>query len=345
MVEDLDDNVGRLLDMLEREQLARDTVVVYLSDNGPNGWRWNGDMKGRKGTLDEGGLRSPLFIRSPDRITAGRRVSQVASTVDLLPTLAELADVPLPDDRPLDGRSLVPLLRGDASAWPDRAIVSFGVNGRQITVRTQGYRLDPAGALFDMDGDPGQRRDVGGEHPDVVSAMRDAGARAAADVGYGGPAANRPFTVGHATRTSLPARDGVPHGGVTRSSRHPNDSYFLTWSSTDGAVTWDVDVLQAGEYQVEAFFAVPAADVGATVRLEFHEASVSARVTDAHDPPLVGPADDRAPRTESPTKDFRGLTLGTIRLDAGRGALRMTAPVIPGDQAWELAGLQLTRSR
>jgi hypothetical protein len=186
---------------------------------------------------------------------------------------------------------------------------------------------------------------VAAAHPDVVAVLSAHGARVAEDVGYGVPQPARPFPVGHAPRTSLPARDGVPQGSVTRSSRHPNDSYFVTWTSSEGAVTWDVDVLQPGDYQVEAFYAVPASDVGATVRLTFGEASVSTRIADAHDPPLIGPADDRSPRTESPTKDFRGVMLGTIRLEAGRGPLRITAPAIPGSQAWELAGLELTRSR
>lgn len=345
MVENLDDNVGRLLDLLDREQLADNTVVAYLSDNGPNGWRWNGDMKGRKGTVDEGGLRSPLLIRWPGRIQAGRRVSSLASTLDLMPTFAELADVPLPSDRPLDGQSLASHLHGEGVVSPDRMIVSFGINGRQVSVRTQRYRLDPAGALFDMQADPGQRRDVAAEHPDVVAVLRAHAARVAEDVGYGAPQPDRPFTVGHAPRTSLPARDGIPHGGVTRSSRHPNDSYFTTWTSPDGAVTWDVDVMQAADYEVEALYAVPAGDVGATVRLTFGEASVTTRISEAHDPPIIGPADDRSPRTESPTKDFRRVRLGAVRLQAGRGVLRVTAPAIPGSQAWELAGLELTRPR
>lgn len=343
MVENLDWNVGRLLEGLDRRGLARDTIVVYFTDNGPNGWRWNGDMKGRKGSIDEGGVRSPLLVRWPGRITPGTRVPQIAAAIDLLPTLTELAGVDVPDGRPLDGRSVAPLLLARDGAWPDRRLFSFAMNGQGVSVRTQQYRLDAAGALFDMAADPGQRRDVAAAHPAVAAALRQAAAQVVADLGYGRPVPDRPFPVGHATQTWLPARDGVPHGDVARSSRHPNDSFFEKWTSTTAAVTWDVDVLTAGTYAAEVFYAVPASDVGATVQLTFGAATTTARVTTAHDPPLVGAAEDRSPRTESYTKAFAPMPLGTLRLERQRGVLRLTAPAMPGSQAWEVAGLRLTR--
>jgi arylsulfatase A-like enzyme len=349
MIENLDWNVGRLLDGLAARQRLDDTVVVYLTDNGPNGWRWNGDMKGRKGTLDEGGVRSPLFVRWPAKVPAGGRVSPIAGAIDLLPTLAELVGAPLPDDRPLDGRSLVPLLRGDTSAvaeahhWPHRALLAFSTNGRDVSVRTQQYRLDAAGALYDMVADPGQRQDISASHPAVVQQLNATRRRVSDEVGFGRARPQRPFTVGGAAVTSLPARDGVPQGGLRRSSVHPNDSYFLEWSSTAYGVTWDVDVLQAGAYDVQAWYAVPPADVGASVRVTLGDASASARVTTAHDPPLVGPPDDRVPRSESPTKAFAAMSLGTLTVPGGRTTLRVDATAIPGRQAWELAGLTLVR--
>lgn len=348
MVENLDWNIGRLLDGLAARQRLDDTVVVYLTDNGPNGWRWNGDMKGRKGTLDEGGVRSPLFVRWPKKVRAGLRVTPIAGAIDVLPTLAGLAGVPLPDDRPLDGRNLVPLLSGgtaatEATPWPDRALLAFSTNGRDVSVRTQQYRLDAAGALFDMAADPGQRHDVSASHPQLVQQLTATRQSVSSEVGFGGPRARRPFTVGAAALTSLPARDGVAQGGLPRSSVHPNDSYFLRWTSTSHAVTWDVDVLQAGTYDVQAWYAVPAADLGASVRVTLGAASASARVTAAHDPPLVGPADDRVPRTESPTKAFAAMSIGRLSVPTGRATLRVEATAIPGSQAWELAGLTLVR--
>src|SRR5689334_23008267 len=95
MCENLDWNLGRVLARLDSLGLAEETVVVYFSDNGPADWRWNGGLRGKKGSTDEGGVRSPLLIRWPGRIAPGKAIDRVAGAIDLLPTLSELAAVPL----------------------------------------------------------------------------------------------------------------------------------------------------------------------------------------------------------------------------------------------------------
>ena len=93
MVENIDWNVGRVLQTLEDLRLVDDTIVVFFCDNGPNSFRWNGDMKGRKGSIDEGGVRSPLLVRWPGTIPANTQIGQISGAIDLLPTLCELAGV------------------------------------------------------------------------------------------------------------------------------------------------------------------------------------------------------------------------------------------------------------
>ena len=83
MCENIDWNVGRVLDKLETLGLAENTIVVYFSDNGPSHWRWNGGMKGKKGSMDEGGVRVPFFIRWPKHVTAGLKIPQIAGAIDL----------------------------------------------------------------------------------------------------------------------------------------------------------------------------------------------------------------------------------------------------------------------
>jgi len=101
MCENIDWNVGRILSKLDTLELREDTIVIYFSDNGPNSFRWNGGMKGKKGTVDEGGLRSPFLIRWPDKIPSGRTVTEVTGAIDLLPTLAEIAQVPAKTPKPM----------------------------------------------------------------------------------------------------------------------------------------------------------------------------------------------------------------------------------------------------
>jgi arylsulfatase A-like enzyme len=350
MCENLDWNVGRLLDKLEALQLANDTIVVYFSDNGPNGWRWNGGMKGKKGTLDEGGVRVPCFVRWPGKIPAGRCVSQISSSIDLLPTLSDLAGVPLQAGKPLDGRSLQPLLTAQNSAtvkWLPRDLfsVSGGAKKPSVSVRSQTFRLDPAGALFDMEADPGQQRNVAADHPDELRRLSEASRQFIAELppGFSGPD-ERPYTVGYADFTPLPARDGIPHGTVRRSAKAPNCSYFTHWTRIEDEVTWDVDVGKSGEYQVEVYYACAPQNVGVELECSFEGESVRGTVTTPNDPPLVGEEHDRAPRdSESYVKAFRPFLLGELKMMAGRGVLRLRAPKIPGAEAVEVRYLNLRR--
>lgn len=345
MCENLDWNVGRLLRKLDELNLSENTVVLYFSDNGPNAFRWNGGMKGRKGSVDEGGVRSPFLIRWPGRIRSGLRVPEIAGAIDLLPTLCSIAGVPVPSDRSLDGTDLSPLLLGrpDGGGWPDRRIFSHWAG--RVGVRTQRYRLDATGALFDLLRDPGQRRDVSAVYPGVARELREAVAAWRAEMLPQLGPDPRPFTVGdhRFPLTQLPARDGRAVGGIRRSANAPNCSYFTNWTSPADRITWNVEVLTAGTYEAEVLYACPSENVGCTVRLSLGDRSVERTVDQPHDPPLRGAENDRVRRAgESYVKAFRPYRLGRIRLPAGTGPLTLSAPHIPGRGAIEVRGLQLT---
>ena len=115
MCENIDDNMGRVLAKLEELKIADDTIFIYLSDNGPNTDRYNAGMKGRKGSAHEGGGRVPFFIRYPRRISPGKVIEPIAAHIDLLPTLMEYCGVRNYKTKPLDGRSLVPLIESKPS--------------------------------------------------------------------------------------------------------------------------------------------------------------------------------------------------------------------------------------
>ena len=204
MCENIDWNVGRLMKKLDDLEIAENTIVIYFSDNGPNSYRWNGGMKGRKGSIDEGGLRSPFFIRWPDHIEANSRVPQIAGAIDLLPTLTDLAGIAPKTAKPVDGRSLSPLLLGESSAWPERALLAF--NKGKASVRTQRYRLDGNGQLFDITADPGQRNNLTKQHPELTQKLRKLATQHAQQM--------RPHVrlVGEFLAEVLgPARDELPH--------------------------------------------------------------------------------------------------------------------------------------
>ena len=340
MVENIDGNVGRLLAKLKALRLDEDTVVVFFCDNGPNSWRWNGGMKGRKGTVDEGGIRSPLLVRWPGRIAAGRMIAQIAGAIDLLPTLGALTGVPVGATKPLDGRSLAALLLGQKVDWPDRML--FTLQARRISVRTQTHRLDPTGKLFDMRNDPGQTKDVAAVEPALAAHLRAAAEAWGREVlPLVGPD-DRPYPVGHSKMTYLPARDGVGFGEVKRSNTAPNSSYFTNWTKTTDRIQWDIEVAQAGEYEAVMHYTAPAA--GSVVELSCGAGRLEFSIAEAHNPPLFGMKEDRHNRgAESYGKDFKPLRLGTIQLAAGRGALTLRAIKVAGAEVADVRYLLLTR--
>jgi arylsulfatase A-like enzyme len=360
MVENQDRNVGRILAKLRELKLENDTIVVYFSDNGPNGHRWTGGMKGTKGTTDEGGVRSPLFIRWPGRIDAGTQVKPIAGAIDLAPTLHALAGVKRAGDKPLDGRDLSPLLkRGHDADWAPRQI--FQTWGSNISVRTETHRLDSAGNLFDMAADPGQTTPIQSEQPGLAQELTAAVAAWRKEMGIAAPAGGkgkakgangpgnavdpRPISVGYREFpiTMLPARDGEPRGEMRRSSKAPNSSYFVNWTKTTDAAVWNIEVVNAGTYIVTLDYACSAADVGATLELSFEGTLLKGKVTEAFDSPLKHEQDTIArPDGESVMRDFKAMTLGEIRLEPGKGELRLRATAIPGKGVMDLRRVTLT---
>jgi hypothetical protein len=219
----------------------------------------------------------------------------------------------------------------------------------RVSARDQRFRLDAAGKLFDLAKDPGQKEDVAAAHPEAAKRLSGAVARWRRDVlGELPKADDRPFTVGHAEhpRAVLPARDGVPHGGVKRSAPAPNCSFFTGWTKADDSMTWQVDVKAAGKYEAIVHYTCPKADVGSEVELTLGESKWAGKIAEGHDPPLRGKGQDRVPRKgESYVKDFRPLSLGVVKVAAGKGTLTLRATKVPGARVADVRAVELVLIR
>lgn len=344
MVENIDWNVGRLTTHLRQLQLEENTIILYLTDNGPNSWRWNGDMKGRKAKTDEGGVRSPLLVQWKGKLPAGKVIQPIASVHDLLPTLADLSGISFDPTKPLDGQSLKPLLLDEGADWPERLLISQW--GDRISVRSQQFRLSHDGQLFDMETDPGQQEDVSQAHPEVLQTLISAQRKFRKDVlSELNRDQKRPFTVGHPNFafTQLPARDAIATGRIERSNRWPNCSYYTHWTSTNDSIYWDVDVLEPGSYEATIYYTCAAENTGAAFRLSAKGTAVDFQINEAHDPQLEGARYDRTPRDVSFVKDWKPLKVGKLQLEPGRQRLALSAMDIPGIEAMDFRLLQLDR--
>ena len=192
MITNVDENMGVLLQKLEEWKLADNTLVIFMTDNGTARGTFNAGMKGRKGSVNEGGSRVPLFLRLPGLTKAGVDVDKMVRHYDLFPTLAELAGADLPKDYQLDGRSLVPLIKNPNAGWKDRYIFFHqgrwnkkGAPGRwgrgncdpdkskyqRFAVRSENWRLVNKTTLYNISKDPSEKHNVIDKHPEVAAKM------------------------------------------------------------------------------------------------------------------------------------------------------------------------------
>jgi hypothetical protein len=218
-----------------------------------------------------------------------------------------------------------------------------------VSARDQRFRFDATGQLFDLTRDPGQQHKVATDQPEATKRLSDAVARWKREVLAGLPNPDaRPFPVGYAEfpRTVLPARDGVPHGGIKRSAPAPNCSFFTGWTRSDDRITWEIEAHAAGRYEAILHYTCPQADVGSVVELSLDRAKWGGTIAEAHDPPLRGREHDRVPRAgESYVKDFRPLSLGVVDLPAGKGTLTLRATRVTGNQVADVRAVELVLTK
>ena len=195
MIENIDDNVGLLMQTLGQLNALENTLVIFMTDNGAshlsgklNGERvkhFNFGMKGAKNSPNEGGTHVPAFFRWKGTLGEGVDINGLTAHIDIYPTLAEIAGTKLPAKmQPLDGRSLLPLLKSPESEWADRELFIHcgrwkdGTSQKQkytkCAVRTEQWRLVNHNQLYNIASDPSEKNDVAAANPEVVAKLQSA---------------------------------------------------------------------------------------------------------------------------------------------------------------------------
>jgi arylsulfatase/arylsulfatase A len=193
MITNIDDNVGKLFAALDELEITDDTLVIFLTDNGPNGERFTAGLRGMKGHVHEGGVRSPFFAHWPARLepgAPGAGSERFAAHIDVMPTLLEAAGVAVPDGVQLDGRSTLGLLERRAVPWPERTLVIQAHRGdvpvrhhhfflrhhRWKLVNASGFHrevesVEPQFELYDVVADPFEQNDLAAQRRDFVGEL------------------------------------------------------------------------------------------------------------------------------------------------------------------------------
>lgn len=369
MVDNLDENIGRLLTRLDELNLANDTLVVFLTDNGPEGQqgsRFNAGMLGMKGKVNEGGMRVPCYFRWPGKIKAGKVIQPIAAHFDLLPTLAEFCKAELPTENPLDGRNLSPLILDtkEEAEWPDRMFFHRAPDWRQMlayvdpvikdldefpgAVRTQQWRAvneREGWALFDMLKDPGQKENVASANPDVVAHLSSAYRKWFAEVTET-PITRPPIPVGYKEWpvAELPASEVYFDGSIHHYNQGYAHDWLTGWTDTNDKIWWDIDVVEAGPFEVEIVYACFAESVGTQLQLTVSEtgATLEGKLEHAYPPdPRLRPTRHRKNRF---IQTFGTQELGEMTLPKGRTHLHLKALNKPArSDVCDVRAIRLTR--
>ena len=297
LIERVDSNIGRLLKHLENLGIEDNTLLVFTSDNGGVSKHWKGGMSGNKASTYEGGVRAPCYVRWPDRIEAGSMSDSLTSHIDWLPTFCEIAGTQTPNDRTIDGKSLVKLFTQDTNADHHEYVFHtwdrYTPNpNRRWAISDQRWKLmcivgEKATAsennwkLFDLSNDPGEKRNLRATHPEITTRMRTAFTDWFSDVTHGIEYRPIPIPVS-------PNPEQVTELSPSWSKwKGPNVQYTFdgydwdtidSWKAAGESAEWHLSVLEAGQYEVELTYGCNPNLAGASLRLQAGEHFVIHRI-------------------------------------------------------------------
>ncbi len=256
MIAKHDENIGKFLMEIENMNLDENTIVIWMTDNGPCHWfggcildddlfvkeGYNAGMRGGKIRGYEGAHRVPIFLRWPSGgLNQGTDVDKLTAHFDILPTLIDLIGLEAPEDVEFDGVSLKPLLENPETHWPDRTLfihnqrLMFPEKHKDFQVLTEEWRLEgrEQRELYHIRNDPGQKTNVADQHPDLVAELTRKYEAWWEDVSVDFDHYN-PFIIGN-------------------KAENPTLLYSHDALRGEGELIWAVDVDQEGLYEIHAY--------------------------------------------------------------------------------------------
>lgn len=320
MVENIDDNVGRLMTYLEESGKIKNTIVIFLTDNGPNGIRYNGGMKGKKADLDEGGVRVPCFIRIPG---FGHQVIKPwAGHIDILPTLADLLNIKVSGDLEIHGKSLLPLINREEQKWEDRNFFTHHVHLKFDTipgaVRNQEYLLtlkNNQKELYNLLQDHSQKVNIIDQQPGIARGLEVLyldWLREMTKKGVAPPL----IQLGHPNvpTVELPASDGKRLGNVNfKGEMGWANDWFINFKNPEDKVFWQTETIENSIYEV---FVQMSNDKPFSMEISLQGKSLLYETDQIHQTKLI-PNQDRVPRTEVEEMEWPRISVGEVSFEKG----------------------------
>lgn len=352
MVENIDDNVGRVMARLDALKIASNTIVIFMCDNGPQTERYVSGLRGRKGAVYEGGTRSPFFIRWPGHIPAGKRVDRIAAHIDVFPTLMELCGVKPPPGPKVDGISLTPEFAG--GALPERLIFSHNDHQPDPTkpypgaARSQRFKMVNGDELYDLIADPAESKNVAAAHPDELKRLNRAYEEWFRSTLVGFKTGHPPIPVGYAEENPavLSAPQAKLEGGLRFFAKNGFANDFIAgWTELAAKATWEIAVHAGGRYELSIEYLCASEDVGAQLEMSSGANSIEARISEGGSlkpNPLPERSSERQANT-APDLNWKMLRVGRMTLEPGVRTIEVRAMSKPGKEAMYLKSVQVRR--
>jgi arylsulfatase A len=328
MVSNIDANVGRLLAKVKEMGLEENTLIIFLTDNGPNGQRFNTGMKGIKGSIHEGGVRVPSFWKLPGKIVPGMKEIPGAH-IDILPTLVDLLGLNFEEKLPLDGISLAPTLRGEQqqvsrSIFSHVAFLDKVLNSRPGAIRKDSLLLAllPNGVeLYDLKNDPGQQYDLASILSDQTVSLTGEYEAWWQEVTKG-IEMNRSIPISNQSpQIVLAGYEATFSGEIKFFEGHGWAQDWLTnWKTTADSIYWELNILDPGRYKVFLEYTAEDDQVGSDLLLRIGNSEIPFKIIEAFQGKII-PSPDRVPRREAPEKIWKTIPIGTLDLKEGKDRL------------------------
>ncbi|MDN3203903.1 arylsulfatase [Algoriphagus sediminis] len=348
MVENIDSNVGRVLKKLEDMGLDQNTLVIFLTDNGPNGVRFNDNMKGRKGSVNEGGVRVPSFWRWKGKFEP-RIVTAASAHIDVFPTLVDLLGLENNGIRTIDGISLKPLLLGNDLEIERPIFSQVAQPQSELTYYPGAIREDQmllvlnenGEELFDMSNDPNQKKDLADEKPEILEAMK-----AKYDKWWDEVTAEiqmeRPIPISdQSPQILLPGYEARFTEGISFFEGHGWAQDWLTqWKSMEDSIYWDLNVLDRGEFEVWLSYTAEKNQVPSALLLYGTISEIEIEINEPFQGEII-PSINRIPRKEAPEQTWRKINIGMLEFEEGRQNLVLKALSMPSNGVGDFYSLEL----
>lgn len=348
MVDNMDYNIGLVLDKLEDLSLADNTIVIFFSDNGPNTERYNGGMKGRKGSVDEGGVRVPFYIKWPREIKPGTS-NQLAQSIDIMPTLLGLCGLEYEVQKQVDGKDLSRIIHGKEREF-DRFIFSRQgnrpVENCNSSVRNDQYRLvltRKDTTLYDLKDDPDQKKNIFKEEKGVANMLLAELVKHNTEL----VTAYEPVTTIEAgfveeKSFTLPVQDALLSGKIRYSSIHPNQSHTENWVQNGDSIQWNLNINTSGIYRVEIQYGCPEGETGSSFILKTNYGTLDFSIDDPFNSVIL-PERDYVKRSESVERTWKWMDAGEISLSEGPEFITLKLVKKKKSEAGLIKGLRFSK--